>query len=63
MTLVLSHDESDVLERMLRDYLPELKREIARTDAHDFRHLLVRRQELCETLLDRLQHGAPARAR
>lgn len=55
MHLTLSNEEAGLLERLLHDYLPELKREVARTEAHEFRHELVARQELCERLLDRLR--------
>lgn len=51
MHLDLSPEETEVFRSLLHDYLPELRREVARTDARDFRHALVKRQDLCERLL------------
>ena len=54
MRVDLSPDEAATLRGLLRDCLPDLKREIARTEHHDFRHQLVVREELCEKLIDQL---------
>ena len=54
MQLELNQEEGRILHDLLRDVLPDLKREVARTEAHDFRHELVQRQELCERLVARL---------
>ncbi len=54
MQLVLSDTESDLLRDLLADYLPALKREVARTEKHDLRHQLVQRQDLVEWLLEQL---------
>ena len=51
MRIDLTDDEARTLGTMLRDYLPALRREVARTDQHEFRHDLVMRQDLCERLL------------
>lgn len=55
MTLELTDDEAQQLREMLEDYLPQLKREVARTDVHTLQHAMARRQELCERILARLQ--------
>ena len=54
MMLDLTDQDARMLRELLQDYLPELKREVARTDVKTLRHELVQRQELCERLLDRL---------
>lgn len=54
MELKLTDEEARTLRELLQNYLPDLKREVARTDAHDFRHQLVARQDLCERLIARL---------
>jgi hypothetical protein len=55
MQLELNDEEARTLRAMLDSYLPDLKREVARTDAHDYRHELVMRQELCERLIAQLK--------
>jgi hypothetical protein len=57
MQLSLNDDEARTLRVLLHDYLPELRREVARTEVRDFRHELLKRQELCERLLDLLEHS------
>ena len=57
MQLELTDDEAHTLRLLLRDYLPELKMEVARTDARDFRHEMVKRQEVCERLLGMLDQA------
>ena len=54
MQLLLSDDEAVVLRDLLADYLPALKREVARTEKHDLRHLMVQRQDLVERLVEQL---------
>ena len=58
MPLLLPDEDAVLLRDLLADYLPSLKREVARTEQHDLRHQMVLRQELVERLLDRL--GQPA---
>jgi hypothetical protein len=59
MQLVLSEDETALLRDLLADYLPALKREVARTERHELRHLMVQRQDLVERVLEQL--GAQTR--
>jgi hypothetical protein len=54
MTLELTNADAQRLHALLHDYLPELKREAARSDNHDLRHELILRQELCERLITEL---------
>ena len=54
MQLLLSDDESVLLRDLLADYLPALRREVARTEQHELRHLMVQRQDLVERLIERL---------
>lgn len=54
MTLDLTDDDARILREVLQNYLPDLKRETARTEVKELRHVLVLRQELCERLLERL---------
>jgi hypothetical protein len=54
MELHLSDDDAVLLRELLADYLPGLRREVARTDKRDFRHLLVQRQNLVERLIEQL---------
>lgn len=54
MHLILSDGDATLLRDLLADYLPDLRREVARTEQHDFRHLMVQRQELVERLVAQL---------
>jgi hypothetical protein len=60
MQLTLTDDQTEVLRDMLLAYLPELQREVARTDDHTLRHALVLRQDLVELLLQRIDAGTSA---
>jgi hypothetical protein len=55
MQLELTGEEAHTLQEILRDTLPDLRREVARTESHAFRHELVQRQELCERLVAKLE--------
>jgi hypothetical protein len=52
--LMLSDDDTILLRDLLADYLPALRREVARTEQHQLRHLMVQRQELVERILEQL---------
>jgi hypothetical protein len=54
MHFVLTESETEILRDLLLAYLPEVEREVARTDRHTLRHVLVQRQELMERILDQL---------
>jgi hypothetical protein len=55
MHLTLTDQEAEILRGLLRDHLPDLRREVARTEQHELRHALVERQELVERLLGQLE--------
>jgi hypothetical protein len=57
MQLALTDSGAEILRDLFLAYLPELEREVARTDRHALRHALVQRQELVERLLEQL--GTP----
>jgi len=57
MQLVLSDAETVLLRDLLADYLPSLRREVARTEQHDLRHLFVQRQDLVEQILEQLDEA------
>jgi hypothetical protein len=59
MQLVLSDAETVLLRDLLADYLPALKREVARTERHELRHLLVQRQDLVERVIEQLGERTP----
>jgi len=61
MDFALNDDDVETLRGFLHDYLPQLQREAARTDSKSVRHILVKRQTLCERLLNQLGgHPYPA---
>ncbi|MHB1311125.1 MAG: hypothetical protein ACYC3L_03830 [Gemmatimonadaceae bacterium] len=55
MQIQLNDQEARDLHDFLHDCAPELRREVARTDAKSFRHLLVRRLDLVERMLNELE--------
>jgi hypothetical protein len=57
MQLELTEDEARRLHALLHDYLPDLRREVSRTDARDLRHELAQREDLCEGLIARLEQA------
>ena len=59
MHLDLSEEDARMFESVLQEHLTRLRREVARTDAHDFRHELVKRLDVCERVLEQLGQAAP----
>ena len=57
MQLNLTDDEAHALHAVLHDYLPSLRLEVARTDAREIRHELVKRQDVCERVLELLEQA------
>ena len=57
MQIEMTDEEWHTFRLLLQDYVPQLRREIARTDDHTFRHELVKRQEVAEHLLDILDEA------
>ena len=51
MQIQLSADDVHELRLLLDDYLPQLRMEVARTEARAFRHEMLKRQDVCERLL------------
>ena len=54
MQLTLTPENARLLRDLLQDYLPALRFEVARTEAKEFRHQLILRQNLVERLLAEL---------
>ena len=61
MQLNLTDRDTELLRGLLRDYLPDLRREVARTEERAFRHEMVERQSLVERLLEELAERVPGR--
>jgi hypothetical protein len=55
MKLDLTQEDAQRLGQLIQDYLPDLQREMARTDEKSLRHELVLREELCERLVAKLK--------
>jgi hypothetical protein len=62
MQLNLSESEATALRNLLRDWLPDLRREYSRTDlpAHELRNELRRRVEVVERVLAQLGEAVGA---
>ncbi len=54
MQLTLTGENARTLRDVLADHLRDLRREVSRTEAKDFRHTLIGRQEVVESLLAQL---------
>ncbi len=57
MELIINDDDARTLHDLLSDHLRELRLEVARTEAKDFRHAMLLRQELVERLLVQLERA------
>lgn len=58
MELTLTEDDARTLRDYLRDHLPDLRFEVARTEVKSLRHSLLVRQELIERILALLDREA-----
>jgi hypothetical protein len=61
MELVLTDDEAETLSGILSDALPGLKFETARTREKDLLHVLIKREQLSERLIERLRLSSSSR--
>ena len=58
MQLNLTDRDTELLRGLLQDYLPDLRREVARTEERTFRHEMVERQDMVERLIEQLSVAA-----
>jgi hypothetical protein len=58
MNIAFTEEEAGTLRQLLHDYLPEIRLEVARTDAREMRQVLSKRLELCERLFAELERAA-----
>jgi hypothetical protein len=54
MQLILDRDQTEIVREILESALNELRLESSRTDAHDYREKLHRREHAVEEVLDQL---------
>ncbi|MCL4847304.1 MAG: hypothetical protein KJ066_12275 [Acidobacteria bacterium] len=54
MNITLTEHDAEVLRGLLRDYLPSLQREVARTEQRELRHLMVERLDVLERFIEQL---------
>jgi hypothetical protein len=60
MYITFDREQTDLLHEMLEKQLSQLRVESARTDGHDFREMLHRRERIIESMLAKLDAGSPA---
>jgi hypothetical protein len=60
MELLLSDDDARMLRGVLSEHLQDMRREVAGTEAKDYRHELVLRQEVVERVLAQLDRKGKA---
>ena len=58
MQLNLTDRDTELLRGLMQDYLPDLRREVARTEQRTLRHEMEERQDMVERLIDQLSAGA-----
>lgn len=57
MELILTPEEHELLSEVLEEHHRELVREISRTDRHEFRILLRKKEKLLESVLNKVTQG------
>ena len=61
MEILVSDEEYGLLTEILQERHAALRREIARTDHHEFKQMLKERNQLLERLLEKLGATEPSR--
>ena len=56
MPLLLSRDEHEFLVELLQQARSDLREEIHKTEAHDFRMNLKKKERILESLLQKVEH-------
>jgi hypothetical protein len=56
MPLLLSRDEHEFLVELLQQTRSDLREEIYKTEAHDFRMNLKKKERILESLLQKVEH-------
>ena len=62
MQLLLSRDEYEFLVELLQQTSRDLREEIHKTEAHDFRMALKKKERILESLLQKLEREASVEA-
>lgn len=57
MSIEFVDEEMSLLEQVAREYLSELRAEIAATDQYDFRQGLKKKEELLQAIIAKLEHA------
>lgn len=57
MTAGFTQEELSVLEEVLKEYLTELRMEIADTDDYDFRQALKKKSEMLQSILGKMEQA------
>jgi hypothetical protein len=55
MILALTYEEREFLVQTMRNYLSDLRFEIARTDSRQFKSLLKQRWEIAQAVIEKLE--------